>query len=111
MATAKEWMDQARQKIEENKAQASAIGAVYKIVLDGDGGGTFLINLADNPGVTEAEGDAQCTIKMAAKEFVDMIERSADSRLFFFMGKVKIEGDMGLALKLKKVLGQLTLAQ
>lgn len=103
MATVKELMGQAQQKIEENKAQASSVGAVYKFVLDGDGGGTFLIDLADNPGVTEADGAAHCTIIMAATDFVEMIESRADSRQFFFMGRLKIEGNIGLAIKLRKL--------
>ena len=103
MATVKELMEQAQQKIEQNKAQASALGAVYKFVLAGDGGGTFLIDLTDNPGVTEADGAAQCTITMAAADFVDMIESRGDARQFFFMGKLKIDGNMGLAIKLRKV--------
>jgi putative sterol carrier protein len=103
MATAKEWMDEAKKRIEENKAKASMTGAVYKFVLDGDGGGTFLMDLTDCPGVTEADGDAHCTIKMGAKDFVDMVEGRVDSRQLFFMGKLRVEGDMGLAMKLKKL--------
>ena len=103
MATAKELMDTAKKKIEENKAQASTIGAVYKFVLDGDGGGTFVMNLKDAPGVSEGDGAAQCTIKMAAKDYVDMVEGRANGQQLFFTGKLKIEGDMGLAMKLQKV--------
>ena len=104
MATAKELMDTAKTKIEQNKAQAGQIGAVYKFVLDGDGGGTFIMNLKDNPGVTEGDGTAQCTIKMAAKDYVDMVEGKANGQQLFFTGKLKIEGDMALALKLQALL-------
>ena len=103
MATAKEWMDRANKKVEENKAQASAIGGVYKFVLDGDGGGTFVINLKDDPGVTEGDRPAQCTIKMAANDWVDLLEGRAKDRNLFFAGKLKIEGNMGLAMKLQKL--------
>jgi putative sterol carrier protein len=101
--TAKQLMETAKKKIHENKAQASSIGAVYKFVLDGDGGGTFIMNLKDNPGVTEGDGAAQCTIKMAAKDYVDMVEGRANGQQLFFTGKLKIEGDMGLAMKLQKL--------
>src|SRR6266536_1576955 len=103
MATAKEWMDQAHIKIDENRVQATAIGGVYKFVLAGDGGGTFIMNLKDNPGVTEGDGAVQCTIKMTAKDYVDMIEGRAKDKQLFFMGRIKIEGDMGLAMKLQKL--------
>jgi putative sterol carrier protein len=103
MATAKEKMDEAASKIETNKEAAQGIGAVYKFVLAGDGGGTWVMNLKDAPGVTEGDGDAQCTIKMAASDYVDMVEGKANGQQLFFSGKLKIEGDMGLAMKLQKL--------
>ena len=103
MTTAKELMDFARTRIEANRAQAGTLGAVYKFVLAGDDGGTFLINMKDNPGITEVDGDAQCTIKMAASDYVDMVEGKANGQQLFFTGKLKIEGDMGLAMKLQKL--------
>jgi putative sterol carrier protein len=106
MPTVREWMDHAKQKIEENKAKAAEAGAVYKFVLHGDDGGTFVLNLADDPGVSECDGDAHCTIKMGVGDFLEMVEGRVDSRMLFFMGKLRVEGDMGLALKLKK-LGEL----
>jgi putative sterol carrier protein len=104
MATVKELMDHARMMIEQNKEKAIATGGVYKFVLNGDGGGTFVINLKDSLGVTECDGAAQCTMKMSVKDFVDTVEGRVDSRQLFFAGKLRVEGDMGLALKLKKVL-------
>lgn len=102
MATAAEKMEEAKKAIEGNKEKAGEIGATYKFVLDGDGGGTWIINLKDNPGVTEGDGDAMCTIKMAASDYVDMVEGKANGQQLFFTGKLKIEGDMGLAMKLQK---------
>jgi putative sterol carrier protein len=102
MTTAKEKMDQAADKIAKNP-QVSQIGAVYKFVLDGEGGGTWIMNLATNPSVTEGDGDAQCTIKMKASDYVDMLEGRANGQQLFFAGKLKIEGDMGLAMKLQKL--------
>ncbi len=103
MATAKEKMDEANAKIKENTEQAKAIGATYKFALDGDGGGTWVMDLKDNPGVTEGDGEAMCTIKMAASDYVDMVEGRANGQQLFFTGKLKIEGDMGLAMKLQKL--------
>lgn len=103
MPTAKEKMDEAAKKIEDNKDKAAQIGAVYKFVLSGDGGGTWVMNLKDAPGVSEGDGPAACTIKMAANDYVDMLEGRANGQQLFFSGKLKIEGDMGLAMKLQKL--------
>ena len=104
MATVKELMDHAREMIDQNRAQAAEANAIFKFVLDGDGGGTYTINLKDNPGVVEADDPAECTVKMSAKDFVEMAEERVDSRQLFFMGKLKIDGDVALALRLKKIL-------
>ncbi len=103
MATAREKMEEAASKIGENKEAAKQIGAIYKFVLDGDGGGTWTMDLKEDPGVKEEDGDAQCTIKMAASDYVDMVEGKANGQQLFFTGKLKIEGDMGLAMKLQKL--------
>jgi putative sterol carrier protein len=110
MKTAKELMQIAQKKIQENKEQAAVLDTVYKFVLSGDDGGTFVINLADNPGVTEGDGAANCTIKMAAKDFAKMVAKRSDPRSFFFLGKLRVEGDMGLALKLKKFLMEMAVS-
>ena len=103
MATVKELMERASTILGEHKAQARTLATVYKFVLEGEDGGTFLLDLTDNPSVSEDDGPANCTIRMAAADFVEMAEGRIDSRELFFAGKLKVEGDMGLALKLKKL--------
>lgn len=103
MATAREKMKEASEKIAKNASVASQIGAVYKFVLSGDGGGTWLMDLRDSPKIVEGDGDAQCTIKMDANDYVDMMEGRTQGQALFFMGKLQIEGDMGLAMKLQSL--------
>jgi predicted lipid carrier protein YhbT len=104
MATVSEVITLASKLIDADKARASAIGAAYRFVLSGDGGGTFLINLTDDPGVVEGDSPAQCTFEMDTRDFVDLFEGRAGSRQLFFAGKLRLEGDIGLAMKLKKFL-------
>jgi len=103
MATVNEVMDLAKSKIAENAADVRSLGAVYKFVLNGDGGGTFLLNLKDDPGVSEGDGPADCTLTMAVGDFLEMVESRADARQYFFLGKVGVQGDFGLAIKLRKL--------
>lgn len=104
MSTASEKMAQIGQKINEKKAQASAVGAIYKFVLEGDGGGTWIVNLKDNPGVTEGDGPAECTLKMSVSDGLDLLEGRARGEQLFFAQKLRIEGDMGLAMRLQALL-------
>ena len=104
MPTVGEILERASMMIGEHKERAGSVGARYKFVLAGEGGCTFVLNLTDNPSVHEGDGDADCTIRTAASEFVRMAEGEVDSRELFFSGKLKVDGDMGLALKLKKLI-------
>lgn len=104
MTTASSKIEEMGRKIAEKKAEAAAIGAVYKFVLDGEGGGTWVLNLKDDPGITAGDGPAQCTIKMTASDFLDMVEGRVAGEQLFFMNKLKVEGDMTLALKLQSLM-------
>lgn len=103
MATAKELMLVADQRLQTQKAAASAIGATFKLLLSGEGGGTFLLNLKDDVGVKESDGAADCTLKLSATDYVDMMEGRANPQAMFFQGKLQIEGDIALALKLQSI--------
>jgi putative sterol carrier protein len=104
MTTASSKIQDIAQKIADKSGEAAAIGAVYKFVLDGEGGGTWILNLKDAPGVTAGDGPADCTIKMTASDFVDMIEGRAQGEQLFFMNKLRVEGDVSLALKLQALM-------
>jgi putative sterol carrier protein len=101
MATARELVDKARNKIEANKEAAAAVGATYKFVLEGEGGGTWIWTLTDHPSIVEGDGDAPCTIRMSAEDYVAMREGRADAQQLFFAQQLKVEGDVSLAMKLQ----------
>ncbi|MCA9774372.1 MAG: SCP2 sterol-binding domain-containing protein [Myxococcales bacterium] len=91
--------------INENPENAKKINAIYKFNITGDGGGTWLVNMKDKPGVTTGDGTADCTITMAAADFIDLVNGKLNGQMAFMSGKLKIAGDMGLAMKLQKLLG------
>ncbi len=101
MATATELIERLGQKIQGREDLKTVIGAVYKFVLDGEGGGTFLLDLKSALTVSSTDGPAGCTVRMAAADFVDLFEGRANGQALFFSGKLKVEGDMALALKLQ----------
>lgn len=101
MTTARDKMLELDRKLTERKAQASAIGGVFRFELSGDGGGTFIMNLTDDVGVREQDGAAPCTIKMSASDFVDLFEGRANGQALFFGQRLVVEGDMSMALKLQ----------
>ncbi len=105
MTTAKEIMDQASLKVTQMAQEALAIGAIYRFVLEGNGGGSWLVTLKGTPKIELETGEssaiAECTIGMSAADFVDMMEGRSPGQDLFFAGKMQIDGDMGLAMKLE----------
>lgn len=93
-------MDRARSKLAENPSISEQIGATYKFELSGEGGGTWLATLKTPPKIEETDGPADCTLKLAASDYVDLMEGRTEAPQLFFAGKLLIEGDMGLAMKL-----------
>jgi predicted lipid carrier protein YhbT len=104
MSTAKEIMSMVGERLAANKGAAAAIGAVYKFVLDGDGGGTWIMNLKDNVGLTAGDGSADCTLSMSAENGVALFEGRVSGEQLFFSNQLRVEGDMSLALRLQSLL-------
>src|SRR3989338_2185983 len=107
MATPKEIFEQRiPAQLQKNVDKVKAINAKYKFILNGDDGGTWVVDLTANPPtVTAGEGDAQCTVEMSAADFGQMMAGTLNAQMAFMSGKLKIKGDMGLAMKLGQVMG------
>jgi putative sterol carrier protein len=57
-------------------------------------------NIVDNE-----DASADCTVKVAMSDFLEIASGKQNPQMAFMMGKLKIEGDMGVAMQLGKILG------
>ncbi|SKA20975.1 Putative sterol carrier protein [Enhydrobacter aerosaccus] len=89
-------------KMKENAAQKSSFGSTVKFATDQ--GVIFVDGNANPPVVSNDDKDADCTIKMDFSDFADLIGGKLDGMTAFMTGKLKIEGDMGVAMKLQSIL-------
>ncbi len=71
-----------------------------KFVIEGEGA----IRI-DEGGVSEDDGDADCTVTSSADTFRALLDGELDPTAAFMSGRLAIEGDMGLAMKLGSLLG------
>jgi len=85
---------------------AKAFVAGKRVKLDfGDEGVVMLDGAAQN--VTEEDGAADTTIKVAWADWEAMSEGKLDGMTAFMQGKLKVEGDMSNAMQLQGVLAKL----
>lgn len=94
-------MEAARVSLQKNATAAREVGAVFKFVLSGEGGGTWLVDLQGPPSIEERDAAADCTLRLSAADYVEMVEGRVEGQNLFFEGKLQIEGDMNLAMKLQ----------
>lgn len=66
--------------------------------------GEGVIRIVDGA-VTTEDGDADCTITADPDTFKDMFEGEIDPTAAYMTGKIKVDGDMGVAMKLGQLLG------
>ena len=93
-------------KLKAKPEKAAAINAVIELVITGANGGTWTIDCTKPGGIvsSESSGSAKLTVTMADTDFVDMYQGKLSPQAAFLSGKVKVKGDMGLALKLGTIL-------
>jgi len=101
MTTANELIERIRTRIADQRDLLTSVGAVYKFVLEGADGGTYLLDLKESLSITTGDGAAGCTVRMTTTDFVDLFEGRANGQALFFTGRLRVEGDMGLALRLQ----------
>ena len=103
MTTGTELMNRLATKVGDKKDLLQGIGAIYKFALEGDGAVTFIADLKNEFSIKEGDGPAECTIRMTVQDAADLFEGRANGQALFFAGKLRIEGDMGLALRLQSL--------
>ena len=70
-----------------------------------DGSVKFVIKdegaiMLDSDGVRAADEDAACTLTASAETFEGILSGSVNATAAFMMGKLKLDGDMGQAMRL-----------
>jgi len=83
--------------------QAKGLKAVFQFELAGEGGGTYHIVVDDGKmtWAKEAHAAPGITIKMAADDYVKMINGKLNGQMAFMTGKMKVSGQIPLAMKMQ----------
>ncbi|MGQ9863028.1 MAG: SCP2 sterol-binding domain-containing protein [Bacteroidia bacterium] len=94
---------QLTEKIREKVGHDSGLKATLKFVLDE--GKVIYVDATQVPNVVSNEDKpADCTIKLSPATLHELLQKRTSPTTAFMLGKLKVEGSMGIALQLTKLL-------
>ncbi len=107
--TPKEYFEQkVPANLKEKGDRLAGINAIYEFQIQGNDGGTWVLDLTVPGGKVTAGsaggGNANCTVVISDENFIKLISGQLNPQMAFMTGKLKVTGNMGLALKLQKIL-------
>ena len=83
----------------KTKAADSDFSRSVKLDLGSDG-----VIVVDGNTVSTTDGDADCTIKLSKENLEEMMAGELNPTMAYMSGKLKIEGDMTVAMQLSQVI-------
>ena len=94
-------LDEITAKMREAVGSDSGLGSSVKFDFGPDG-----VVRIDGPTVDNQDVPADCTIAMSKADFEAMAQGQLDPTMAFMSGKLKVHGDMGVAMKLQPLLAR-----
>ena len=88
-------------------SKAEGVNATFQFDLSGDNGGQYWVRLSNGSaesGVGQVDG-ANTIVKASADDFTAVVKGDMNPMQAFMSGKIKVQGDMGLAMKLQSLIG------
>ena len=101
--TTEEFFNGLEQRFRSDKA--TGLSAVYQFVITGEGGGAWTATLVDGA-CTVAAGqaaDPSLTLTTSVSNWERILGGDLDPQLAFMTGRLRIKGDMGLAMRLRSL--------
>lgn len=100
--------ENAREFFEGLEARASdsskATGLNASYLFDIDGAGKWIVRVENGKvSVHEGEGEADTTISASEETFVKVVNGEQNPTSAFMMGKLRVKGDIGNAMKLQQL--------
>ena len=109
--TMEEIWDEIDSQLNANKEPFEGINTTYSFDLSGEDGGMFGMKFSGGEAQTfrSDPGEVDCALKMSVADFKKLLAGNLNSTAAYMTGKLKVKGNIGLALKLENVLKQYTL--
>ncbi|MEM9683979.1 MAG: SCP2 sterol-binding domain-containing protein [Pseudomonadota bacterium] len=96
-------LESATAAVREKVGTASGFDASVKFDF-GDDGCIVIDGKVDPATVSNDDAEADCTVAMTLEDFDQMLTGDLDPTTAFMMGKLKVSGDMSVAMRLSSVI-------
>ncbi|MBK7826447.1 SCP2 sterol-binding domain-containing protein [Nannocystis sp.] len=97
-------LEQYTEQVRAQVGEDSGLKATIKFAFT-EGEALYIDGKSTPNSVHNQDLPADCTVKLSLENFGKLMARTLDPMTAFMTGKIKIEGDMGTAMKLQKVFG------
>ena len=96
-------LDSVTEEIKGKMALAAGLDAKVKFDFDEDG--IIFVDATQNPAeISHEDQEADCTLKCSLDTFKGFMDGTQDPTMAFMTGKLKVDGSMGLAMKLNSII-------
>jgi putative sterol carrier protein len=104
--TTKEIFKEMQKRMDANPSKLAGMKAVFQFDISGADPGIYSVAIADGKAAVSegTSASSNITITMASNDFADMVEGKLDGITAFMGGKLKVKGDMMLAMQLQSLL-------
>ena len=96
-------LEQITDQIRAHLPQLASLG--YKVKFALDGGAVVLIDATQvPPALSTEDAEADCTIRLSEDRLQQLIEGKMSPTLAYTLGQIKVDGSLGVAMKLASLL-------
>ena len=102
--SARDFFEELATRTAGGSERTRGLRATYRF--DVEGAGSWLVAVDDGTvSVSEGDADADCVIAVPEKTLLRIVRGEQNAMGAFLMGKIQVEGDTGLAMRLRDLLG------
>jgi putative sterol carrier protein len=92
------------QGVDRRLDRAKTAGHTVSYRFDIDGAGSWRVAVDDGAvAVEESDADADCVIQASENDFMKLVRGEGNPTTMFMTGKLKVKGDIALALRLREL--------
>lgn len=104
--TVKETLNQLAEKMNNAPEGIKGVNTTYQFELTGEEEGLYQVIIKNEQVeiMEEVKEEANCTLNLSAANLLKLIEGNMNPTVAYMSGKLKIKGELALALKLQSIL-------